>query len=379
MMTRRIKDMFGLYQNVVAAVLSAFVSGSDTSVNCEEKSQVNMCVENSLEQKIEQCRVDDAFLINDTAGNRKKKKYAALQRMLSSQSMIVEQEVLEAVIHVESKGNVEIGSRGNGCGVMQLTLPAIAGGLSRLYSPTMRHDQFRERYAGALDAKRAVIDQVTDNYFARLEDGARRASERVKDIRKEYSDLKDQKRWFKADKELVGEVTRQMNKLQQERKVLGQFVSAVKHGYILFDPGARKVYDARMESLRKVKDADRLITRATGVELAWVNYVGKERQMISEMRRRVCEVENTELNVAFGDLTLTMEGEYFNLKRGKKEGQVNALQQALFSYNQGRTAYLTNGAWQRGEYYRRFSVAYYNLFDDKPPREVPLRESRLMM
>src|SRR3989344_1676998 len=361
MMMARQKNMFELYQYVAAGVLSAVVSSSDVTVNTERKGQENMCVDISLEQKVGQCRVENNDL-NDTAAIKKKKQYAALQQVLSKESMIVSQKVLEAVIQVESGGNLEVGSKGNGCGVMQLTLSAVAGGLARLYSSTSRHDRFREKYAGAVDMKKKMIDGVTDTYFTMLEFGAQRATERIGEI--------------KTDAEIEREVKLRLKILQEEREVLGQFAAAVKHGYLLFDSGARQVYDTKMASLRKVKDADRYITDATGIKLGWVSYAGKQRQMIEDMRRKACDVAHTELNVAFGDLLLATEGDYF--MRGKKKQVHTPLQRTLFAYNQGRNDYLTKGAGKE-KYYRRFASAYRTLFDEKAPTSVPLRESRLIM
>lgn len=374
----RFKDMFGMYQNVVAGLCSLVVGGADAPIKSETPQQ-NMCVDYSLDERIWQCRMEEDTPSEISKEERKKQQYAGLQRILERGSMIVDQEVLEAVIHVESRGNVEIGSRGNGCGVMQLTLPAIAGGLSRLYSPTNRHDEFREKYAGAVEQKKRVIDSLTDNYFARLEEGARRARQRAGEIRREYNALKEQRRWFAEDREILVELQTHMAHLQQEREVLVEFTSAIKHGYLLFDPGARKVYDTRMASLRKVKNADKYITHATEMDVAWVNYIGKQRQMIGDVRQQACEVANTELNVVFGDLILAMEGTYFNDRGNQKWRNISPLQHLLFSYNQGRTDYLTKGAWQKGEYYRRFSSAYYTLFDEKPPKRVPLRVSPRIM
>ena len=374
-MMARQKNMFELYQYVAAGVLSAVVSSSDVTVNTERKGQENMCVDISLEQKVGQCRVENNDL-NDTAAIKKKKQYAALQQVLSKESMIVSQKVLEAVIQVESGGNLEVGSKGNGCGVMQLTLSAVAGGLARLYSPTSRHDRFREKYAGAVDMKKKMIDGVTDTYFTMLEFGAQRATERIGEIKTDYNQLADQKKLFKADAEIEREVKLRLKILQEEREVLGQFAAAVKHGYLLFDSGARQVYDTKMASLRKVKDADRYITDATGIKLGWVSYAGKQRQMIEDMRRKACDVAHMELYVAFGDLLLATEGDYF--MRGKKKQVHTPLQRTLFAYNQGRNDYLTKGAGKE-KYYRRFASAYRTLFDEKAPTSVPLRESRLIM
>ncbi len=384
-MMPRLKHMLGLYQYVIAAACSVVVGSADMSLQSRHDKR-NMCVDPSLVQRVEQCRMDGQMSEGKgkerTKEEREKQQYSVLQRMLASDKMIVDAAVLEAVVQVESRGKVEIGSQGNGCGVMQLTKPAIAGGLARLYSPTARHDTFREKYAGAIAGKKQVIDAVTDNYFAFLEDGARKAEERVLGIREEYALLTRQQALFKEDVEIEREVGLRRRELRRERNVLGQFVAAVKHGYLLYNPKAQQVYAQARAELQKESKADKYISWATGMDRSWVGEVAQQRQMIEQVRQTTCDVANPELNVVFGDLTLVLEGEHFNTRgkcKDKKKSCQGGLAQALYSYNQGRTDYLTKGAWLKGEYYRRFKVAYDRLFDEKPPTVVPLRESRLMM
>ncbi len=380
--TRKLKDMLGLAQNVLSGLCSLVVSSCTPAVE-QQHYNSNMCVQDSLEQKIGQCRVGDNQANNQVSNKKeekKKRQQAVLDQLLVKESMIVPAEILEAVIQVESGGNLEIKSRGNGCGVMQLTLPAIAGGLSRLYSPTTRHDEFREKYAGALDAKKSLIDGVTDNYFAILEHGAQRAVARIEVIKAEYAHLQRQKKLFAGDVEIAREVKLRINKLKEEQKVLGQFSSAVKHGYLLFDAGAKGVYDERVAFLESVPGADTYIKRASEFDLPWVSYVARERQMIAEVRRKTCDMANTELNMVFGDLTLSIEADYFrNKQRRGKTKLPDALERALYSYNQGRTDYLTKGAANGGAYYNRFVGAYHSLFDEKPPRAALLQESPRIM
>jgi|SRR3989344_2309348 len=378
-MTRRQKHMFGFYSQLVAGVASLVVGSADGNVEhtqTDTHTERRMCIDDSFELKREQCRIDEGETRKITPLEKKKQQQQKLEQILAADSMIVEREVLRAVIHVESRGNVEVGSRGSGCGVMQLTKPAIAGGLARLYSPTSRHEEFREKYAGAIDAKKKAIDQVTDNYFAVLEFGAQRGLERTVEIREEYRQLLAQKELFRGDVEIEREVKVRTKALQEEKEVLKDFAAAVKYGYLLFDSGAQQKYAATMRSLRDVQDAEKYISLATGMELRWVAYVGKQRQMIEDARQKACDVAHTELNVAFGDLLLATEGDYF--MRGKKRQAHTPMQRTLFSYNQGRTDYLTKGAGKE-KYYRRFVNAYQNLFDAAPPRMVPLKESRLIM
>ena len=378
MATRKLKDMWELAQNLLPGLCSLVITSCTPAV--EQQYNLNMCVQDSLEEKIEQCRVEVHSEKKMTKQEKKKEQMRLLHYLVEKESMIVPAEILEAVIQVESGGNVEIGSRGNGCGVMQLTLPAIAGGLSRLYSPTSRHDKFREKYAGALDAKKSLINGVTDNYFAIIEYGAKMAAARIEAIKVEYAHLQRQKELFVGDLEIEREVKLRIKTLNEEQKVLRQFASAVKHGYLLFDAGAKKVYNKQVAFLEHVPNADTYIQNASGFNLPWVSYVARQRQMIADVRRKTCDRANTELNIVFGDLTLTIEADYFrNKSRQGKTKLPDALERALYSYNQGRTDYLTQGVANGGAYYNRFVGAYYSLFDEKPPRVALLQESPRIM
>ena len=95
----RLKHMLGLYQMVVAGVCSVVVGSADAPVLQSVSSQ-NMCINDSLEQRVEQCRIEEDMPKLITNAERKKQQYAALQRMLASKKMIVEESVLEAVIQV---------------------------------------------------------------------------------------------------------------------------------------------------------------------------------------------------------------------------------------------------------------------------------------
>src|SRR3989338_9063562 len=198
-MTRRQKHMFGFYSQLVAGVASLVVGSADGNVEhtqTDTHTERRMCIDDSFELKREQCRIDEGETRKITDVEKKRQQQQKLEQILAADSIIAQREVLRAIIHVESRGNLDVGSRGTGCGVMQLTKPAIAGGLARLYSPTSRHDGFREKYAGAVRGKKETIDQVMDNYFAVLEFGAQRGLERVGEIREEYRQLLAQKQLF---------------------------------------------------------------------------------------------------------------------------------------------------------------------------------------